>query len=361
MPPTALTSIQESFFTRAFNLEVVSTYLWGMGAVVFLLLSLTIFRTIRARRVRYRAFGTIIEERTIRGILRNAFDQRRAFEIRFRARNGQDCPTLRCSPEYLGRRSLTIEINGLKTLSDKWLGRPATVFFRLLLDKEFTYYTFTSHIESIHLPRQGVCHITLPIPTALENRQKRSFLRIMPPKEFLLGSAIWCGETLPPDESLNEIAMWPRPKLLLIPGRAEQYQLLDISAGGARVIIPNTVLRMLGLQFAASERLLLILDLFAPEESRRLRFWMQCRVRNAWIEHGTRNMHIGMQFLAWARPREMTDISSGDNAAGIEWLRLSSSNEVEALGNWIMRRHLQVFRGNNFEEFQNASESASIH
>jgi hypothetical protein len=28
----------------------------------------------------------------------------------------------------------------------------------------------------------------------------------------------------------------------------------------------------------------------------------------------------------------------------MEWLRLPSSNEVEPIGNWIMRRHLEIFR-----------------
>lgn len=349
-PIAALTSIQESFFTRSFNFEAVSEWLWGVGGIALLLLVYIVVKAIKARRNRYNPFGTINDPRAIRSILHSAFDQRRPFEIQFHTDARQRRPTLRCAPEYLGRDSMTVEVNGLQTLSDKWLGLPVTVFFRILLGREFTYYTFSSRIDGIHLPRQGICQLTLPLPGALENRQKRSFLRITPPKEFLLGSAMWHGETMPQDNALIEITSWPRPQLLFIPERVEQFHLLDISAGGARISIPNTVLRSLDLQFAASEHLLLMLDLLDPKQNKRLRFWMQCRVQNAWMEHATRNLHMGVQFLSWARPKETPDHTGDGNAAGIEWLRLSSSHEVELLGNWIMRRHLELFRENPFEE-----------
>jgi hypothetical protein len=286
--------------------------------------------------------------------LHTAFNQRRPFEIQFHAEPGHRRPTLRCAPEYLGRNSLTVELGGLKTLSDKWLGRPALVFFRIKDGREFTYYTFTSHIDGIHSPRQGVCHLTLPMPSSLENRQKRSFLRIAPPKEFLLGAAIWCEESMPQNEQLHEITTWRRPKLLFLPERVEQFHILDISAGGARISVSNTVVRTFDLHFTAAERLLLMLDLFDPEHNKRLRFWMQCRIQNAWVEHASNNVHMGVQFLSWARPKDVVENPLNPlegNTAAIEWLRLSSANEVEALGNWIMRRHLELFRETPPEEF----------
>ena len=348
-PTATLSSIQESFFSRTFNIDAVSEWLWGVAVIAVILTAIILVRAFLARRVRYNPFGTITEGRAIRTIMRAAFDQRRPFEVQFQTEAGQKRPTLRCAPEYLGKDSLTLEVSGLKSLSDKWINRPVVVFFRILLAKEFTYYTFSSHVSGIHMPRQGICHIPLPIPDSLENRQKRSFLRISPPREFLLGAAIWQGETLPSPGKMNEITAWPRPKLLLIPDRVEQFQVLDISAGGARISIAHSVARLLKLHFNAAEHLMIMLDLFDPEQNRRLRFWMECRVQNAWVEHSSRDLHIGIQFLSWARPRESADYE--DTGGGIEWLRLSSSNEVEALGNWIMRRHLELFRENPFDEF----------
>jgi len=349
-PLVTLSDIQDGFLTRSFDFAAISGWLWGLCIVTFVLLVVMLFRAIRAHRIRYNPFGSVTDPRIIRAVLRNAFDQRRPFEIQFHTGTEGCRPTLRCVPEYLGRDSFTLEISWLKTLSNKWLGRPAIVFFRVHIGQEYTYYTLASHLEGIHAPRQGICHLTLPIPSFLENRQKRSFLRITPPKEFLLGAAIWYEEAMPKDEQLQEITTWPRPKLLLLPDRVEQFQLLDISAGGARINIPSTVVRMLNLHFSAAENLILMLDLFDLEQNKRLRFWMQCRVQNAWLEHTSHNMHIGVQFLSWARPKDVAENSPKGNAASIEWLRLSSANEVEALGNWIMRRHLEIFRETPFED-----------
>ena len=349
-PIATLDSIQESFLTYNFNIEPIRDWLLGMGVVILVILVIMLFKTIQARRARYNPFGNITDSKAIRTVLLSAFEQRRTFEIQFHTEAKQRRPTLRCAPEHFGRDSFTVEINGLKALSNKWLMRPATVFFRIQAGRDFTFYTFDSHITNIHSPRQGICHLTLAIPAALENRQKRSFLRITPPNELLLGSAIWCDTTMPKGADLNDITAWPRPKLLLLPGRVEQFHLLDLSAGGARISIPNAVMHTLNLRFAATEYMILMVDLLDPEQNKRVRLWMQCRVQSAWVEHATRNMHMGVQFTSWGRPKDTTADPFGTDAASIDWLRLSSVNEVEALGNWIIRRHLELFREKPAEE-----------
>jgi hypothetical protein len=95
------------------------------------------------------------------------------------------------------------------------------------------------------------------------------------------------------------------------------------------------------LRFNTVEQVILMLDLFNADQGRSMRLWLACRVQNLWREHATRDIQMGLQFLAWARPREAAEHEEG---GGIEWLRLSSANEVEELGNWIMRRHLELFR-----------------
>lgn len=187
----------------------------------------------------------------------------------------------------------------------------------------------------------------MPVPTVLENRQKRSFLRIAPPREFFPGSALWYDDSMPTSTQIDEISSWPRPKLLYIPDRMEQFHLLDLSAGGARISIPSQIARNLNLNFNAADRLILMLDLFAPEQNKRLRYWVQCRVQNVWREHATNNVHMGLQFVVWARPKE--NVEYGESVGGIEWLRLSSASEVEPIGNWIMRRHLELFREHPME------------
>lgn len=336
-----LSDIQQGFYSRAFDIQAVDTWLIGLAAVVGAITTYLAVKAIRARRVHYFPHGSITDPKMIQRIIREAFDQRRSFEVQVQTDTGQRRPTLRCAPEYLGQTSFTVEISGLKSLSDKWLGRAIAVYFRIMLDKEFTYYTFASRIDGIHQPRQGVCHITLPLPSALENRQKRSFLRMTPPPEFLMGAALWHGDNVPPPEKLNDVTLWARPQLLLIPDRMVQFSILDLSAGGIRLSVPSKVIRTTQLKFTAADEFILMLDLFDPENNKRLRFWMQCRAQNVWLEHGSHDVHMGLQFQSWARPKEGAEATQ---PGGVEWLRLSSAHEVEPVGNWIMRRHLEMFR-----------------
>jgi hypothetical protein len=336
-----LSDIKQSFYTRSFDIAGIENWLSGLALICVLLVAFILYRAIKARRVRYNPYGRIGDAKLIREIMQTAFDQRRPFEVQMWMEAGQRRPTLRCSPKYLGQDNFTIEINGLKSLSDRWIGRQVAVFFRIMSGKDFTYYTFTSCIDGIHMPGQDTCHVTLPMPERLENRQKRSFLRITPPKEFFMGGALWHGANMPPPEKLGEISAWPRPRLLCIPDRLEQFRVLDLSAGGARLRISQEVALAHSLHANSVEQVILMLDLFDPEQRRRLRFWLRCRVQRVWIEHASRDIYMGLQCLAWARPKERPHRHS---PAGIEWLRLSGANEVEPLGNWVMRRHLELFR-----------------
>ncbi|MDR2800749.1 MAG: hypothetical protein LBB52_05715 [Desulfovibrio sp.] len=336
-----LQDIQQFFNMPTVSPEGIRIWLWCLGISCIFLLVAFIIKLIFNLRDRRHYTGHIIDEKTIRNILNSAFDQRSTFEVQVQSAPGHRRPTLRCSPDYLGSGSLSLEINGLKKLSEAWRGRDITVFFRVKLNKEVVFYTFDSVVDDIRQPEQNICNIVLPLPTALENKQKRAFLRISPPPEHFLGGAIWHSRSMPAPEKFNELSLWPLPELLCLPRRLVQFKVADISAGGARISIPNSVITERGLQFFTVERIILMIDLNDPENGNRLRFWLHCRIQNVWADHSARLLNLGMQFTAWARPRGNPLPRERDT---IEWLRLATSSEVEPLGNWIMRRHLEIFR-----------------
>lgn len=337
-----LQDIQQSFSTRSFDIAEVGSWLTGVGVIVLLILAYLAYKAIQARRFRYKPYGSVSDPKTIRRLIQEAVDQRRPFEVQITSSSGRRRPTLRCSPHFLKQNVLVVEINGLNHLSQRWLERQVSVYFRVLHNKKFAYYTFPARIAAIHQEAQNICLIELPVPPVLENRQKRAFLRIKPPHDFILGSALWCNDSMPKPDNLHELDQWPPPKLLHLPDRAQQFKLLDISAGGCRVEISNKIIRTYQLHFTSIEYLIIMLDLFDPEQNKRLRLWMLCRIQNLWREHVSRDIQMGMQFIAWARPKDTGDF--GGETGSVEWLRISSSNEVDPLGNWIMRRHLELFR-----------------
>jgi hypothetical protein len=335
-----LGAIRDSFLNRSFDMESIALWLAAIAIVVAVILIIFIIRTLRAKRVRYNPMGSIADAETIRMFIRQGFEQRRPFELQLHS-TGAKRPSLRTSPEYLGLNSLTVEANGIEHLSDDWIGREVDIFFRVNIDGDFIYYTFQSKIDGIHFPMKGLCHITITIPELLENRQKRAFLRIRPPDEFFKGSAIWHGLSLPEGETLADLGKWNRPGLLLLPRRLEQFQILNISAGGMRLRVPHAVVREKDIRINSVEQIIIMLDLLEPEPNKLLRFWIQCRIQSVWFEHPSRDLYVGIQFMAWGRPREYP---GGGAHSEIEWLRLPHSNEVEPIGNWIMRRHMELFR-----------------
>ncbi|MDR2161571.1 MAG: hypothetical protein LBO77_05470 [Desulfovibrio sp.] len=338
-----LRDIRDSFLNRSFDIEGLPLWLGvAVLAACLLLLLLFLIRTIQRRRIRYHPHGSITDPETIRMFLRQAYEQRRPFEVQIHNEVDTRRPNLRTTLEQLGPVNFTVEISGIESFSEQWIGRTVNIFFHVNIDGDPIYYTFQTRIASIHFPVRGVCHLTMEIPTLLENRQKRAFLRLKPPAEFFRGAAMWHGSALPDDSSLYDLTLWPRPTLLFLPGRLEQFEVLNVSAGGMRMRLPHAVVRAQDLHFNSVERVIIMLDLLDPEQNcKLLRYWLQCRVQSVWFEHPSRDLFMGLQFLAWAKPRE---IPGGHSRSGMEWLRLPSSNEVEPIGNWIMRRHLEIFR-----------------
>ena len=337
-----------AFFTDLYT----SVFEWAMrstaNTVIFLILlagvalvSIMIIRMLFARKQQFLPRGRITQPQQIRHMLEEAFAQRRPFEMQIITQAGKKKVTLRCQPDSIGRNTLVYEVEGVKHLSDQWRNHPIELFFRMTIMGQFSYYTFTTTIENILSPRADVCHISVPIPQIIESRQQRSFLRIEPPPDYLFGAALWYDETMPDPEQVNDLSQWNCPVLLYLPSRTTQFKISDMSAGGMRLCISHRVVKKLNLKLSTVDRFILMMDLFDPEDSTRIRYWVQCRTQRIMVEPPDYDVHLGAQFLAWGRPRMP---EPRDTPGAIEWFRLSSSNEIEPIGNWIMRRHLAMFR-----------------
>ncbi|MDR2123835.1 MAG: hypothetical protein LBP38_02485 [Desulfovibrio sp.] len=336
-----LTDIQHFFSLPPLNPEGIRVWLLTVGVSVLAVAVIFVIKLVVNYRTRLRPGGFIDDEKTIRNILSAAFDQRAVFEVQVKTAGGQRRPTLSCAADHLGASAVSLELNGLKSLSEKWIGRDIAVFFRIKVNKEVVFYTFSSTITGIRQQPPGACYISLPLPKSLENKQKRAFLRIAPPPSCLLGSAIWHSTSMPTADRLHDISLWPTPSLLYIPGITEQFVIVDLSAGGARLGLSSSIMHELRLQFNAIEQLILMVDLLDPESGKRLRLWLHSRIQSVWVDHASRMTNLGLQCLSWARPREQ---AIPGEPGSLEWLRVSLASDIEPLGKWIMRRHIELFR-----------------
>ncbi len=310
----------------------------AITALLFILGFIVVY--LRNHSKKFTPLGWIESPRQIYQILRNAVRHRSTFELQFPHRGAQRRPILRCSANDITTTLLTLDASGVKNAARNWTGRVVNCYFKINLNGQHIYYAFSTRIANVEITASGRSELAMPLPERLENRQKRAFLRIAPPPEYMLGSALWLGRSLPRLEDMPYMGKWAKPALVSLPGKMQQFCVSDISAGGCRLLIPRKEMLDLGLEFTIAQHMVLLVDLLNPEGHERLRFWLHCRVQNIAAQYDTRSVETGVQFLAWAAP-------GARNTAELEWFALDGSYEVDLLGNWIIRRHLELFRDNS--------------
>uniref|UniRef100_B8DKT0 Type IV pilus assembly PilZ n=1 Tax=Nitratidesulfovibrio vulgaris (strain DSM 19637 / Miyazaki F) TaxID=883 RepID=B8DKT0_NITV9 len=150
------------------------------------------------------------------------------------------------------------------------------------------------------------------------------------------------GNDTPPVASCSEPAPHDDIAAPLFPdiSRALPVVLLNLSGGGLRLLVPRATARSAtarGMNLDIGGRLATLLELYAPQHDRSMGFWLQCRIQNRFVAFETRDVELGLQVLAWGQAR--------DNAPHMaDWKPLSDEGEVEPLGNWVIRRHLELYR-----------------
>ena len=332
-----LRDVKWYFFDRQFYLDEVSGMVMAIAALVFLLICGLVYTAVKNRRKPYVPQDWITNAKDIYDTIQTAFDQRAHFALHFNPGKSAKRPALQCVGDRIDHNYMILEVLGLKSLSKRWVGREFEGFFQLLEKGQPRYLAFFGVIENI-FAQDTCCFLRTLLPYKLETRQKRSYLRIVPPEEYMLGAAIWCGDAFPTPDQRLRIASWQKPTLVLLPAVLHQFSIRDISAGGMRVHIDAGQIPVDHTVFNANREIMLMLDLWDPDKQQRLRCWMESRVQNPVVDIKSGGLNLGIQFRSWARPKD----DEGDN--DLEWLRLSSSGEIESLGNWIMRRHLEFFR-----------------
>jgi len=181
------------------------------------------------------------------------------------------------------------------------------------------------------------------LPEVLEQRQKRAFLRVEPPEQYVLGMALW-AEPLDTTGSMKmNIKDWGKPALVFIPNKTSDIELVNISAGGARLKVRRERAKKCGLTFTIAERFMLLLDLWEPELGKRDRYWLLCRTQTPFIDFETRDVDLGVQFIGYARNRE-------NSTHELVWQPMKAGEGIEVIGNWAMKRHLELYRERGPEE-----------
>ncbi len=331
--------ISRSFATLSDRNQLPTQAILILLVVVLLLVAAIIVMRIRAKRTPgYVPYGWAFTPEQIRDTLNLALDQRSKFEMQFHTQAGNRRITY-CSPSEIRSDAIWLQVDTSgSTTGQGWKGRKVDCYFRVWNDKRVqTHYMFTSDIIDARSQGETLLLVGVALPERLEQRQKRASLRVTPPEQYILGIALWPEKIRPDGTQDLSLRNWGSPSLSLIPGKRAELRLVNVSAGGIKLFIPRQHVRTCGLAFAKGDKLFLLLDLWEPETGQRLRFWLLCRVQNPVVNHDTQDMELGLQFLRRADTRE-------DSLNELAWLPNLRDHEVEDVGNWAIKRHLELYR-----------------
>lgn len=138
----------------------------------------------------------------------------------------------------------------------------------------------------------------------------------------------------PQATAADEGAVFPDARNALAVG------LMNLSGGGLRILLPRLSARAAmsrGMSLDIGGRFVALLELHDPQHDRRTGFWLQCRIQTRFVTFETRDVELGAQLLAWGYARDEAPHMA-------DWKPLSDEGEAEPLGNWVIRRHLELYR-----------------
>jgi hypothetical protein len=282
--------------------------------------------------------GWIMGRMRMGKILQEALEQRSGVELSFLPAE-QARKALVLSLADITDEAIVLEVPEYVSVGRSWIDRRVECFFKIQDPKkkqQMLFYRFQSTILGVRKLSSGMAHLLLAFPKNLEMHQKRAFLRLDPPAHYILGFALWPQRTASATDPAH-YKKWGKPTLTYIP-RSKQNPLAieNISAGGLRLHVRHTALQNSWISFNIAQRFFMLLDLFDPESGQKRRFWLQCRVQNTFEDHVSKDIEVGMKFIAVGHP-------SPSDPERLIWTRLGDEG-IESLASWIMKRHLEMFR-----------------
>lgn len=332
------TQIGNNFSASSFRTETALYTVYALLLVVVALIAVILFMWFKNRKgAKYIPHDWVLHPSHISNTLGMARDEHEKFELQFHSkgekRRSTSCLLTKITPE-----ALTIECSGLTNLQSKWVGKDVDCYFQVKKSSTGnTFFMFTTPIIGIRGYTDGTSVLTLKTPNKLEQRQKRASLRISPPSQYIMGLAVWSAPENISAKGTLDIRQWGRPVLTYLPEKNCQITLDNISAGGIKVRIPRAEVRNCNLDFSIGDKLFLLLDMWDPDTGQRVRYWLLCRVQNPFIDFVTHDAELGMQFLYLAQP-------DAKNAAELRWNEEPIGSGLDSIGNWVMRRHLELYR-----------------
>lgn len=275
----------------------------------------------------------------ITAILEQSVTERSTYEIQF-AGEGRQRAHFTCSPvQFAQGKEIVLELPGFIHPSNEWVGRIIFCFFRTssgVKSPKWAFYKFQSTIAGVRKADQ-LEFITVVAPQELERSQRRQHLRLDPPSEEIPAVNIW-PETAGALGNLEHPNAHP-PLLTFVHGRPENpLRVVNISGGGLLLEIRPHTHRYLAENLAKGKRLFINLALRDEDKSTINEHVVLAQIRSVFWDQETGNLQIGLSFSAHQATLP-PDVKKGAK----KWVTLNGQG-VEAIEDWVFKKHLQMYR-----------------
>lgn len=269
------------------------------------------------------------QQRITREILETAMNQRSTLALEF---TGAEMQGRKLSGPCvkLGAGSLLIDVGGAYA-SPVWNRQPVQVFFKTTTKRKASYYQFNSQVMDAQICGDTFV-LQLPVPDELDPGQKRSFVRVEPQGDSVLGIGLWpMSDSVPLPTDINDME---RAVFNYRPGKAEDVHIVNLSAGGMRLSMEKKLNPFETLDLSNGSQLLCLLILRSNEGEGSLPFWLACTIVSCGEDPEKRGtLFLGLRFTNWALMEE--------GETGIAWFPIHKDRGVAPLATWVMRHHLE--------------------
>lgn len=199
-------------------------------------------------------------------------------------------------------RILNYSAEGVEIEAPDWMrspqvlvGKSASCFFKVKAEQRELgeeHFQFESLVRGFRREHNGSTVIQLNPPLWFTRTQRRQHLRVSPPPKHFVDFSIWRIRSA--EAPLDGLG---RSSLAIRPESGRFYRIVNISAGGAMLVLDRRSFRTTGLSSEEGAQWLVRMVLSDPVKDRYVRVWAKAEVASCSSDRG-RDLEIGLKFTA---------------------------------------------------------------
>jgi len=238
---------------------------------------------------------------------------------------------LSCSLLAVNSRYLKLELTSLKEAGKRWIGEALTCYFKIVEKKPKTreiFHTFRSSIQDTSQSENETVLIEIKTPEFVGQDQRRKSLRIAPDMDNFVTLALWPYNSSGGFDPCS-------PKLVLSDFRNHQARLVNMSAGGMKLVVKSAKLKEFDPGFQKGNRLIMFLKINSAAGAAADECWLIAKASSSYEDFVTKDVNIGLEFIGQGKIDPETQ--------KVAWKKVVD-NVIEDIATWTHQWHLDLYR-----------------